>query len=77
MSSIPMTIQNPLLNTSFQPEEVEELAAAYQQILRDLDLERSSSLAQTIAKEIFELAEQGVRTRKQLTEMVMEEFWSH
>ena len=54
-------------------QDVEELVAAYDQILRDLDLERSSSLAETIAKEIFELVEQGVRTRKQLTEMVMEE----
>jgi DNA-binding IclR family transcriptional regulator len=49
----------------------------YEQILRDLDIvERTSPVAQALAREMIELAHQGVRTRNQLTEIVMEELSS-
>ena len=71
-----MFIQNDL-SRCFQPEEVGELVAAYEQILRDLDIvERSSPIAQAIARELTELAYQGVRNRTQLTDLVMEELRS-
>jgi hypothetical protein len=71
-----MFIQNDL-SRCLQPEEVEELVAAYEQILRDLDIvERSSPIAQAIARELTELAYQGVRNRTQLTDLVMEELRS-
>jgi hypothetical protein len=60
--------------TSLSPEEIEELVAAYQEILRDLAVERSSPVGQVIAKEILDLAKQGVRNRRRLTEIVMQEF---
>ena len=71
-----MFIQNDL-SRCLQPEEVEELVATYEQILRDLDIvERSSPIAQAIARELTELAYQGVRNRTQLTDLVMEELRS-
>jgi len=48
--------------------------AAYQEILRDLAVERSSPVGQVIAKEILNLAKQGVRNRRRLTEILMQEF---
>jgi hypothetical protein len=72
-----MTIQNLSLLSGLQPEEVEEFVAAYDQTMDDLGIERSSALAETIAKEFFELIKQGVRRRKELTEAVMEELGSH
>ena len=71
-----MTIQNLSLLSGLQPEEVEEFVAAYDQTLDDLGIERSSALAQTIAKEFFNLIKQGVRTRKELAPLVMEELSS-
>jgi len=71
-----MFIQNDL-SRCLQPEEVAELVAAYEQILRDLDIvERSSPIAQAIARELTELVYQGVRNRTQLTDLVMEELRS-
>ena len=71
-----MFIQNDL-SRCLQPEQVEELVAAYEQILRDLDIvERSSPIAQAIARELTELVYQGVRNRTQLTDLVMEELRS-
>jgi hypothetical protein len=71
-----MFIQNDL-SRCLQPEEVEELVATYEQILRDLDIvERSSPIAQAIARELTELVYQGVRNRTQLTDLVMEELRS-
>jgi hypothetical protein len=71
-----MFIQNDL-SRCLKPEEVEELVATYEQILRDLDIvERSSPIAQAIARELTELAYQGVRNRTQLTDLVMEELRS-
>jgi DNA-binding ferritin-like protein (Dps family) len=61
--------------TSFQPEEVEELAATYEQILHDLGLtKRSDLLTRMLAREVIELAEQGVYSGKQLTELVTKEW---
>jgi hypothetical protein len=59
-------------NVSFQPEEVEELAAAYEQVLRKLSLvKRNDALTRLVAKEIIQLAELGVRERDQLTRLVL------
>jgi hypothetical protein len=65
-------VPSPL--SGLQPQEFEELVDTYDQILLDLDIERSSPLAQAIAKELIGLSKRGVRTRKELAEVVMEEF---
>jgi hypothetical protein len=69
-----MTIHHVLSRTVFGPEEIQDLAAAYDQVLRKLSLvERSDPFTELIAKKIVELGQRGVRDPDQLTQLTLTE----
>jgi hypothetical protein len=69
-----MTIHHVLSRVVFGPEEIRDLAAAYDQVLRKLSLvERSDPFTELIAKKIVELGQRGVRDPDQLTQLTLTE----
>jgi hypothetical protein len=69
-----MTIRHVLRRTVFGPEEIQDLAAAYDQVLRKLSLVgRSDPFTELIAKKIVELGQRGVRDPDQLTQLTLTE----
>jgi hypothetical protein len=57
-----MTIHHLFKNASFGPEEIEILAAAYEEALRGLGLrDRGDPLTEMVAKKIIAIAQTGVR----------------
>jgi len=69
-----MTIHHVLSRAVFGPEEIRDLATAYDQVLRKLSLvERSDPFTELIAKKIVELGQRGVRDPDQLTQLTLTE----
>jgi hypothetical protein len=59
-------------NTSFGPEEIARMVAAYEAALLELDLSRHNPGAETLAKTIITLAKQGERDPVLLGERAIE-----
>jgi hypothetical protein len=56
-----MTIHNLFKNSSFGPEEIKILVAAYEETLRELGLkDRGDPLTEMVAKKIIATAQTGV-----------------
>jgi hypothetical protein len=68
-----MPIHRLLENQAFGPDEIEILAAAFEDTLRTLRLaDRADSATEIIARRIIELAQQGVRDPGRLRERVLQ-----
>jgi len=58
----PMPLTRFLQNTSFGPEEIAVLVAAFEGVLRELDFaDRTGPAAEMAARKVVELAKQGER----------------
>jgi hypothetical protein len=61
-----MPITRLLQNASFGPDEIRVLVRAFDEALRTLGVDRSSLVAEALAKKIIKLAQQGERDPKRL-----------
>jgi hypothetical protein len=67
-----MTIYRLLKNTTFEPEAVEAMGRAYENLLADLRLaDRNDPLTETVAKEIVKIASRGVRSAAEIRTRVL------
>jgi hypothetical protein len=70
-----MTIHRLLQNTPLNPEDIECLAAAYEQALRALDLrEHDNPLTQAVAKKVIEIGQTGIRDPAQISKLAIRAF---
>jgi hypothetical protein len=69
-----MNIHRLLEGTTFEPEQVATLVAAYEGTLKKLSLvERDDPLTQMIARKIIEVSERGVVDSNQISSIVVKE----
>ena len=69
----PMPLTRFLQNTSFGPEEIAVLVAAFEGVLRELDFaDRAGPAAEMAARKVVELAKQGERDPIRLRKRVIE-----
>jgi hypothetical protein len=67
-----MTIYRLLKNTTFEPEAVEAMGRAYENLLADLRLaDRNDPFTETVAKEIVKIASRGVRDASEIRAEVL------
>jgi hypothetical protein len=67
-----MTVHQLFGNTSFGPEEIAVLVAAYEQTLKKLGLvDRDDPITQMIAKKIIELGQRGARDPEHISALAM------
>jgi len=67
-----MAIYRLLKDTTFEPEAVEAMGRAYEDLLTDLRLaDRNDPFAETVAKEIVRIASRGVRSATELRAEVL------
>jgi hypothetical protein len=60
--------------TAFQPEEVQQLTTAYEDVLRRLKLkDRSDPITELVAQRIIVLAQAGVKEAHMLSGMTIEQ----
>jgi hypothetical protein len=72
-----MTIHYLFTNSSFGPEEIEVLGAAYEAALRKLGLrQRDDPLTEFVAKKIIAIAQTGVRDPAVLAERAIKDLGS-
>jgi hypothetical protein len=68
-----MQIHRLLENQAFGPEEIEVLAAVFEDTLRTLRLaDRADSATEIVARRVIALAQQGVRDPRRLRERVLQ-----
>ena len=68
-----MPIHRLLRNTSFDPEAVAMIAAAFEDVCRSLGLaERTDPLTELVAKTVIEIAQAGERDPVRLRERTLE-----
>jgi hypothetical protein len=68
-----MAIYRLLQNSAFAPEDIDPLAAAYEDCLRALKLDRSDPMTEILAKKIIEIAQTGIRDSAQLGRLALAE----
>jgi hypothetical protein len=69
-----MAIYRLLQQSAFTPEDIETIAAAYEDCLRILKLtNRSDPLTEIIAKTVFAIAQTGVRDPHRLRQLALEQ----
>ena len=69
-----MNIHRLLEGTTFDPERVATLVAAYEETLKKLSLvERDDPMTQMIARKIIEVAERGVLDSKEISSIAIKE----
>jgi hypothetical protein len=68
-----MAIYRLLQNSAFAPEDIAPLAAAYEDCLRALKLDRSDPMTEILAKKIIEIAQTGIRDSAQLGRLALAE----
>jgi hypothetical protein len=69
-----MTIHRLLADTTFDPERVAALVAAYEEALKKLSLvDRDDPMTQMIARKTIEVAQRGVLDSKQISSIVIKE----
>ena len=72
-----MTIHRLLKQTTFGPEEVERLVAAYELTLRALDLkDRSDPITQIVAEKIFAVGQLGIEDPAEISKLALRELGS-
>ena len=70
-----MTIHPLFRKSSLGPEEIEVLARAYNDALKQLGLSpRVDRITEVVAKKAFELWQRGLRDRAKLTDRIVEDF---
>jgi hypothetical protein len=68
-----MTIHRLLHEEAFDPEAIEDLARAYEDLLGDLQLvDRDDRVTQVVAKEVIRVARMGVRSAAQIRRCVLD-----
>ncbi len=69
-----MPIYRLLQSTSFGPEELECLIAAYEQALLDIQLtDRMEPLAETIARKIIVIGKTGLQDPRQIAKQALQQ----
>jgi hypothetical protein len=69
-----MTIHRLLKNTTFGPEEIERLVAAYEETLRALGLkDRSDPITQLVAEKIIAVGRLGIEDAAEISKVVLKE----
>ena len=72
-----MTIQRLLRNTTFGPEEIERLVAAYEETLRELGLKnRSDPITQLVAEKIIAVGRLGIDDPAEISKVALKELGS-
>jgi hypothetical protein len=67
-----MAIYHLLRDSTFEPEAVEAMGRAYEDLLADLQLtNRSDPFTEVVAKEIVKIARRGVRTAAEIRTQVL------
>ncbi len=67
-----MTLYRLLKETAFEPETVEVMGRAYEDLLRDLELaDRTDPFTEIIAKRVIEAASRGVCSATEIHEQVL------
>ena len=67
-----MAIYRLLKDTTFEPEAVEAMGRAYENLLADLRLaDRNDPFTETVAKEIVRIASRGVHTATEIRAQVL------
>jgi hypothetical protein len=70
-----VTIHPLFRKSSLGPEEIEVLAGAYNDALKQLGLSpRVDRITEVVAKKAFELWQRGLRDRAKLTDGIVEDF---
>lgn len=67
-----MIIDRMLRETSFDPEEVQVMTGAYEQVLRRLTLDRTDPITKRIASKSIELAQSGETDPISLSQITIE-----
>jgi len=69
-----MAIYRLLKDTTFEPEAVEAMGRAYEDLLTDLRLaDRNDPITEIVAKEIIKIASRGVHSATEIRAMVLTE----
>jgi hypothetical protein len=72
MMGMRMPIYRLLKDTAFEPEAVEAMGRAYEDLLGDLDLaDRSDPFTEIVAKRVIEIASTGVRNPIEIRQQVL------
>ena len=72
-----MTIYGMLKNTTFEPEEIARLVAAYEQTLRALGLkDRSDPITQLVAEKIIAVGRLGIEDPAEISKVALKELGS-
>ena len=72
-----MTIHRLLKQTTFGPEEIERLVAAYELTLRALDLkDRSDPITQLVAEKIIAVGRLGIEDPAEISKLALKELRS-
>ena len=70
-----MPIYRLLQNSGFQPEHIEAMGTAFEEVLLKLELlDRSDPKAELIARKIIELGQQGERDPVRLRDLAVQAF---
>ena len=73
-----MTIYRLLKNTTFGPEEIVRLVAAYEETLRALGLkDRSDPITQLVAEKIIAVGRLGIEDPAEITNLAVKELGGH
>lgn len=67
-----MAIYRLLRDASFDPEHVQVMTQAYEQVLRRLTLDRTDPITERIASKIVELAQSGLADPTSLSQLAIE-----
>jgi hypothetical protein len=69
-----MTMQRLLKDTTFGPEEIERLVAAYEETLRALGLkDRSDPITQLVAEKIIAVGRLGIEDPAEISKVALKE----
>jgi hypothetical protein len=69
-----MAIHRMRQDSAFEPEDIEQLSAAYEDALRTLELpDRDDPITQIIAQRIIEAAKTGVRDPAKLSNLAVKD----
>jgi hypothetical protein len=69
-----MPIYRLLQNMPLGPEEIANLASAYERALKGLGLvDRNDPVAELVAKKIIDIAQRGARDPEQIAQLAMKE----
>jgi hypothetical protein len=67
-----MPIHRLLENSAFEPEHIEAMVAAFQDLCRELELVEGDALREVIARQVIEFARRGERDPTKMSQLVMQ-----